>query len=79
VKPLVALLDEKRTATRQAAARALVALYQAGKLDERAREQILALRSRIETKHTDEHEDEWASCSRINRHTDWGIGVDFPL
>ena len=80
VKPLVSLLDHEETTTRQAAARALVALYQGSKLDRQAREQILQLRAQIETRHADKHIDEEDRCNnRINQHTDHGIGVDFPL
>ncbi len=80
MKPLVSLLSERSVPTRQAAARALVVLYQGSKLDRQAREEILQQRAQIETRHADKYHDVEDRCNNhINQHTDHGIGVDFPL
>ena len=73
VEPLlVAMYDEHRE-TRQAAARALVAIYQSGKMSESQRTTVLAQREAITTSHGDRN----YGCPM--EHSDGGIGVDFPV
>lgn len=77
----------------QAAARSLVALYQAGNLDSEAGQKILVRRDQMTAGHTDTgsnrpHTDEmrkvegWCIAhvdEPAQSHTDTGIGIDFPL
>lgn len=73
VEPLINALRFVDWGTRRRAANALVALYNSGILDERSKQVILAERATI----THPHKDVPASsdCS----HTDFGVGVDFPM
>jgi HEAT repeat protein len=69
---LVAMKDEARQ-TRQAAARALVLIYQSGKMDRAQQAALLAQREAITTSHGDLN----YGCPM--EHSDGGIGVDFPV
>ncbi len=72
IEPLIAGLKSSSWHARQAAARALVQVYQRQGLSSQAKANILAQRDRIQSKHDDIY-----SCSY---HTDSdGVGVDFPL
>jgi HEAT repeat protein len=72
VETLIAALDDKIAHVRRNAARALVSLYQAGKLDPQSHQQLLAQREMMSQPHVDnQHE--------CGGHTDRGIGIDFPL
>ena len=69
---LVAMKDEARQ-TRQAAARALVLIYQSGKMDKAQQAALLAQREVITASHGDRN----YGCPM--EHSDGGIGVDFPV
>jgi HEAT repeat protein len=72
VEPLITALEDKSNLVRRNAANALISLYQAGKLDERSRQQVLSLREKMSQPHVD-------NSHECGGHTDRGIGVDFPL
>ena len=76
VNPLIVLLDHRDGRLRKSVARALVGLYQGGRLDLQAKQQILAHRDSIESPHTDISHC-WSDGHTT--HTDTGIAVDFPL
>jgi HEAT repeat protein len=94
IRPLIERLDENSVYIRQVSARALVNLYQQGKLSKQDKELILSQRATITSHHTD-HKPSFHSetegyyegnCSVAGGstwsqgpHTDEGIGVDFPL
>jgi HEAT repeat protein len=82
VAPLIAALGEGSLGVRKAAARGLVALYQAGRLDEEARKQVLGVRNVVQA-HKDAplHQDQDVGClhSDQTRHQDEGLGIAFPL
>jgi HEAT repeat protein len=80
VEPLIAILGPRSqiiSGFRQTAARALVAMYQAGRLGPAERKRLLAQRDEITRRHDDSQEA--ASDCNGGGHTDTGIGVDFPL
>lgn len=73
LKSLIAALDNWYWIVRHAAAEALLSMYHNASLLEKAKQEILACRSKITSPHTDD----WESCGG---HTDnKGIGVEFPL
>ena len=82
---IMALQKTGEIALRQSVARALIQLYQRGQLSEVEKDWILSKRSWLMKKHEDHHDDgdEYhGNCSiptRVNQHTDEGLGVDFPL
>jgi HEAT repeat protein len=78
VEPLIAVLNDRNWLDRKAAAKALISLYQRYKLDNQAKQQILALRTNIEEPHSDESS--WG-CEGMfpTSHGDRDIGVEFPL
>ena len=73
VGPLLAALKDKYREIRQAAARALVTLYQSGKMSEVQKATVLAQRESITASHGDRN----YGCPM--EHADGGIGVDFPI
>jgi HEAT repeat protein len=85
VKPLIKKLQANPLPARQSAARALVQLFQRGQLTQADKDLILSERDWMTKKHEDQHDDgdEYhGNCSipsRVNQHTDKGLGVDFPL
>ena len=75
IEPLIGLLDSDHdAATRQAAAGALVAIYRSGRIGPQQQARILAQRNTI----TAEHDDELLGCW-ITSHSDYGVGVEFPI
>jgi HEAT repeat protein len=75
VKPLILRLTSSSWAERKAAAQALVAIWQTGKLGPAERKALLAKRDTIMRGHEDRHVD-----TRYDDYDeDEGIGVDFPL
>jgi HEAT repeat protein len=72
IEALIIALDDQVKHVRVNAARALTTLYQAGQLNDQARQQILNQREKICQPHIDNHHE-------CGGHTDRGIGVDFPL
>jgi HEAT repeat protein len=72
LKPLIAAINHSSPENRRVAAKALVALYQSGKLSEEQKAPIINLRSKIVQSHHDRHGNDCA-------HTDRGIGVSFPV
>ena len=72
-EPLLAALKDKYREIRQAAARALIALYQSGKMSEAQKATVLAQRESITAAHGDRN----YGCPM--EHSDGGIGVDFPV
>lgn len=94
IRPLIERLDENSVYIRQVSARALVNLYQQGKLSKQDKELILSQRATITSHHTD-HKPSFHSetegyyegnCSVAGGstwsqgpHEDEGIGVEFPL
>jgi HEAT repeat protein len=72
VEPLIAVLSAWQGSKRKAAANALVAIYQAGKLGSRDRALLLAQRDAITRTH-------WDLKPSCGDHTDEGIGVEFPI
>ena len=75
IEPLIGLLQgDHDMATRQAAAGALVAIYRSGRVGPEQQARILAQRSTI----TGEHSDELLGCW-VTAHSDYGIGVEFPI
>jgi HEAT repeat protein len=81
VRALLPALRHRDGILRQAAARALVHIYQRDKekMDEKTRQAILAARPAILQSHSDVHEDVSTHCVTHNDHNDQGIGIDFPL
>lgn len=79
--PLLDLLsDYGMTHDKRTAARILVRLYQAGKLDETARQRLLQARPGIVTHNDVTTEIEYyGHCRTGGIHTDSGLGVNFPL
>lgn len=73
VKPLITALKHGRREVRQAAAKALIKLFNQTQLDEDIKTRILAVRNTIVERHYDS-----VGCGR-GSHGDEGIGVDFPL
>jgi hypothetical protein len=71
VGPLIAALNDVSGYVSKAAAKALVMLYRLGKLDDVTKKVILTRREQI-ISHTD-------TTNECSFHTDFGIGVDFPL
>ena len=82
VAPLLAILKNQNGDVRQAAAKALVVMYVAGRLDKDQRAVILSLRETLTAPrtHTFEHSD-YGGCGRAGdtRHGDEGIGIEFPI
>jgi HEAT repeat protein len=77
---LIAALNDGNKGVRQAAAKALVAMYQDHELDHQASYQIICLQAKILEPHSDHHDDKFACGNfHIHHHTDQGVGVDFPL
>lgn len=76
VEPLIAKLASGDRHLRWDAAEALVAIYQAGKLDEASKARVLAQRDAM----THFHSDYDTGCvgDGSHEHTDEGIGVDSP-
>lgn len=75
IEPLIGLLDSDHSAaTRQTAAGALVAIYRTGRIGPEQQARILAQRNTI----TAEHSDELLGCW-ITAHSDYGVGVEFPV
>jgi HEAT repeat protein len=77
VQPLIKELQSQNWGVRQAAARALLRFYQAGQLAETERQAILAQRKAILAPHRDGYSD--AECQTPDKHSDNGIGIEFPL
>jgi HEAT repeat protein len=73
IAPLSAVLSDRDIGVARAAARALVALYSSGKLDEAQRAEVLALRDRIT------FQDEVPEHEGVDVRDDRTIGVDFPV
>jgi len=71
VEPLIAALYHSRGGVRRSAAEALVALYRGGKLDERSKQKILAMRKTMAQPR------EYKQSSDCTDHRDIGIGVTF--
>ena len=79
VEPLSAMLTCDNRDLRQTAARALVALYQSGRIEEEHQRLILAQRSTITERHGDQTTRTGRSSDCTHQHTDSGIGVEFPV
>jgi HEAT repeat protein len=79
VEPLTARLVDANKAVRQAAGRALVAMYHSQVLDQQTRQKILAARPKIID--PGKHQDLRTSCGgHEDGHIDTlGVGIDFPL
>ena len=74
---LISLLDSEKLRTRKKTAEALVMLYESGRLKDTERQTILKYKIRIMQKHTD-HNTGSSDCIS-NKHTDSGIGINFPV
>jgi len=72
VGPLIAALENEGVSVRRSAAEALVALYRGGKLDERSKQRILAMRTTMAQPHRS-----YKQLSDCTGHQDTGIGVTF--
>lgn len=94
VQPLIAILNEEMSGHRLAAAEILVAMHQAGKMNQDSRELILSQRAALTQIHTDreirserQHFDKPDDCAGLGRvywythqdHLDTTAGVQFPL
>jgi HEAT repeat protein len=85
VEPLVAALEGGSWAYRKASARALLAIYESGGLDQGSKQKILSRVADITTKHDDgqNHYDGYPPgyCGHGDgfEHGDRGIGVPFPV
>lgn len=77
VAPLITELVSNEQWVRQAAARALVAIYQAGSLDEASKARVLGQRDVMTRFHSDH--DTGCVGDNSHEHIDEGIGVDFPV
>ena len=69
VEPLIERLKDRRWSTRKAAAAALVAMYEGGRIGEDGKGLILAQRSRMNERHYDGY--------AAGPHEDTGIGIGF--
>jgi HEAT repeat protein len=78
IEPLITILINGNKLVRQAAARALIAIYKQGSISDAQKTRILAQRDTILKKHQDTMGEE--SCWHPGGvHNDVGIGIDFPL
>jgi HEAT repeat protein len=73
VEPLLVALKDQDAKVRQAAATALVVLFQSGTMAEAQKAALLAQREVITMSHADRN----YGCPM--EHADGGIGVDFPI
>ena len=73
IAPLSAALSDQDIGVAKAAARALVAMYSSGKLDEAQQAQILAQRDRIT------FQDDVPAHEGVDARDDRTIGVAFPI
>jgi len=80
IEPLISALEDKQKVVRCNAARALVAIYRRGRLNDVQKKRILAQRKTIQEKHLDGTSTvAEGSCYERDVHGDLGIGVKFPL
>jgi HEAT repeat protein len=83
VEPLIAALMDEGSDVRQAAALALIEMYQSRKIDDEHRRLILAKRDTITQPHGDQTVGEVRYICDFyfdhSKHNDSGIGVEFPL
>jgi HEAT repeat protein len=87
VQSAVAALGDGSRFVRRAAAKVLVELYASGRLAPEQKQLVLDQQTKIVERHTDhsDHKDVGKDCAPFDSHTDWkrhtdhGIGVDFPL
>jgi HEAT repeat protein len=82
LEPLIATIEGESWDVRRAAAAAMVAIYESGKLNETEKARLLAQRGAITRSHYDQREDykNSSDCTdHVDSHADEGIGVAFPM
>jgi HEAT repeat protein len=79
---LIAAIESEAWGVRMAAAAAIVAIYQSGRLDEHQKARLLAQRGAITRAHADQRKSFTPSSDCTDHsdvHTDEGIGLDFLI